>query len=291
MRIVSSDEATETPIYLCNRDRLTTTKGMVDWLISTGSKKVVIVDNASTYPPLLSYYKELPSGVSVHSMGRNAGPYDSRDWAALQQDTPFVFSDSDLNLITCPKDLVAKCLSFLYEFPNCGRVGPNLRLDNIPKENANAILMGNKTLLEWEGDSWKNLVTHEGVSFYNAPIDTTFAIYPAHYTRKLLPNVTVCGVSFPHDCAWTNIRLDFPYVAEHAPWYSLKPYSEEESYYREHVGSGDYGGGVGVQPWSHLDGVKGVDRDGRGPTIKRSFGPYRYDKSGCKTDWWDRHAR
>ena len=62
------------PVYIVNRNRLTTTKRLVDWLLqSQDLEKIVILDNQSTYEPLLEYYSNLPQGVSVKWIGRNGG--------------------------------------------------------------------------------------------------------------------------------------------------------------------------------------------------------------------------
>jgi len=47
------------PIYLTNMNRLTTTKKMVEDLFRlNGNAKINIIDNASTYAPLLAWYEE-----------------------------------------------------------------------------------------------------------------------------------------------------------------------------------------------------------------------------------------
>src|ERR1019366_9044842 len=116
--------AEDIPVYITNRDRLTTTKDLVNWLKSAGTRRIIILDNASSYPPLLEYYKVLPDGVTVHLLGRNLGP-----WAFWQeglhrlQSTPYVVTDSDLVPASeCPKDLVSKLNVLLHNRPESGKV-------------------------------------------------------------------------------------------------------------------------------------------------------------------------
>src|SRR5271166_4067804 len=127
--------AEEIPVYLNNRDRLTTTRTTVDWLLSAGTRRIVILDNDSSYPPLLKYYKALPVGVSVEFLGANAGPWAFWDREMhLQQHTPYVVTDSDLvPAEECPKDLISKLQVLLSNRPESGKVGPGLKIDDVPQ--------------------------------------------------------------------------------------------------------------------------------------------------------------
>jgi hypothetical protein len=121
-------------------------------------------------------------------------------------------------------DLVDKLLVLLRDNTGCGKCGPGLRLDNIPDLSRDFITSGDGKGWEGEGVFWKR--RHASGSF-NAPLDTTFALYNAH------------SPWIPAD--WNNIRLDMPYVVEHTPWY-VDRLTEEEVYYREHVDN----------TWSHI---------------------------------------
>ena len=48
------------PIILNCRDRVTPLKALLDWLRRAGHERVYLVDNASTYPPLLTFYETNP---------------------------------------------------------------------------------------------------------------------------------------------------------------------------------------------------------------------------------------
>jgi hypothetical protein len=202
-----------------NRDRLSSTKVLIEWLLKAGTVKVVILDNASTYGPLLEWYRDLPEGVTVEIQA-NLGPWGF--WSTgrhLTQATPYVVTDSDLiPSECCPTDLVDKLLGLLKDNPGCGKVGPGLRLDNIPDLSRDFITNGDGKGWEGEGVFWKK--KHSSGAFL-APIDTTFAIYNS-YSPWI-------------GAGWQNIRMDMPYVMEHTPWYLEKPFSEEEQYYRDHA--------------------------------------------------------
>jgi hypothetical protein len=59
----------EIPVFIINRDRLTSLRQMVNWLLESGTRQIGIFDNASAYQPLLQYYRSLPSNVQVTYCG------------------------------------------------------------------------------------------------------------------------------------------------------------------------------------------------------------------------------
>src|SRR5437879_5702154 len=96
---------TETPIFVNVRDRVTCLRQLVDWLERAGHERIVLVDNASSFPPLLDYLEDTPH--QVVRLGANLG---SRAlWAAnLVPDEWFVYTDPDVvPTDDCPSDLVA----------------------------------------------------------------------------------------------------------------------------------------------------------------------------------------
>jgi len=216
----------EIPVFVNNHNRLSSTTRLTEWLLGAGTQRIVILDNDSTYQPLLEWYRNLPEGVSVIEQA-NMGPWSF--WGCNRQETqgnPYIVTDSDVvPSECCPLDLIDRLLSLLRDNPGCGKVGPGLRLDNIPELSRDFITNGDGKGWEGEGVFWKR--RHPSGAF-NAPIDTTFAIYNAR------------SPWVPAD--WNNLRTDMPYVVEHTPWYISKPFSPEEQYYREHANT----------TWSHV---------------------------------------
>lgn len=47
------------PIFINSRDRLGVLKKLIDWLLDAGYRNLIILDNNSTYPPLLEYYNNI----------------------------------------------------------------------------------------------------------------------------------------------------------------------------------------------------------------------------------------
>jgi hypothetical protein len=213
------------PVYVNNRDRMTSTKALCEWLLKAGTKKIIILDNASTYEPLLGWYSSLPEGVEVIK-GPNAGPWGFWDsHKHLTQTVPYVVTDSDcVPSECCPLDLVDRLFGLLRDNPGCGKVGPGLRLSSIPDISRDFITNGDGKGWEGEGVFWKR--RHSVAAFY-APLDTTFSLYEAY--SPWVP------------AGWQNLRMDHPYLVEHVPWL-IQELTEEEKYYRDHVDNA----------WSHI---------------------------------------
>ena len=215
----------DTPIFIIARDRVSTLRDLILWLQRAGMTKIGIIDNASTYPPLLRYYEEeLPREVQLLHAGANLG--HEAFWRLdlhLKQTTRFIVTDPDiLPDENCPLDLVRKMHEVADRFPGGAKVGPAIRIDDLPECFAQRDHMRFCESDYWlrkypEGDCW------------NAAIDTTFALYEPTWTRW--PLAATGGVQ--------HVRLDFPYVVRHLPWYedSTNP-SEETKYYRAHVAPG-----------------------------------------------------
>ena len=200
------------PVYIVNRNRLTTTKALVEWLRQTGTQSIRILDNASDYHPLLEWYGTLRD-VTVCLLP-NEGPMAF--WFRklhLQQTLPYVLTDSDcVPSDCCPSDLIGHLLLLLLQFPNCGKVGAGLRTGNIPDTATRKA-----EVLEWE----KQWTQHRasGEAFY-AKVDTTFALYPA-YGKFTIDD--------------GNLRTAWPYLVDHLPWHNdERCLTDEERYYWQH---------------------------------------------------------
>ena len=205
----------EIPVFVVNRNRLGALRRLVDWLCAAGTRRVVIMDNASDYPPLLQYYEQLPEGVKVMRLAENHGPYVLWQQGVNKVlDTPYVVTDSDVVPADfCPPDLIAVLLDRLRRWPDAKKVGMALRIDNLPDCYGEA-----DTVRKWESQFWEHPVAPGA---FAAPIDTTFALYPAR------------GEFSNEAC---NVRLGHPYIAEHTPWYvDENALGAEELYYREHT--------------------------------------------------------
>jgi hypothetical protein len=204
------------PIIINVRDRVEPLKLLVEWLETVGQSNIWFCDNASTYPPLLQYLENTKYKVIRNELNLgHRGPWLSGLVTELGEETAFVVTDPDVIPVeTCPRDALDFFHNTLRDFPEVDKVGFSLRIDDIPNHYAHR-----SDVILWESQFWKDI--HPS-GFYNAEIDTTFALYRAgegHQNNRAL-------------------RSPIPYTAIHYPWYqnSQSP-TAEQTYYVEHADS------------------------------------------------------
>lgn len=202
------------PVVINNRNRLTYLKLLIDWLLNANAR-IIILDNSSSYPPLLEYYNNLPDSVEVVYLGRNIGHKALYEWRGYKFfDTEyFVYTDSDIvPSDECPKDLLSYLVEKKREYPYCVKIGLALRIDDLPDHYELK-----SEVIKWERKWWKK----KRGDLWVADVDSTFAVYhQSVVSHSLSP----------------SMRTNFPYVARHLPWYlDLKNLSEEEAYYHAHA--------------------------------------------------------
>ena len=189
---------------------------LVTWLLENPYVgQITVLDQQSTYPPLLNYYKEIKDEVAVMHLPPN--PHLCWVFWALhmedQQKGPYIVTDGDyVPASCCPIDLIPKMADLLdrYYDLNFWKVGPGLRLDNLPTRTPwyNDVRAG-------EAKYWEYRLTPE---CFSSAIDTSFAIYKKGFGDQAVGHA---------------IRMDMPYVFEHWPWY-VWPSDEEDRYYILH---------------------------------------------------------
>ncbi len=209
---VKKIEYTNIPIIINNRNRITFLKKLIDSLKSRGYNNIYILDNNSTYKPLLEYYKNTDCKVII--LGKNLG-FDALNKIALYKKIKknyFVYTDSDiLPNELCPNDFLNTFLSVLEKYPKIQKVGFALKIDDLPDFYENK-----QKVIDWESKFYKTEIEN---GLYLAPIDTTFALH------RPLATISTKG-------RFDMIRVDFPYNAYHLPWYNnSKELSEEEIFY------------------------------------------------------------
>lgn len=191
------------PILINVRDRVTHLMALVDWLEDAGHRRIVLIDNDSTYGPLLDYLDATP--YEVVRLGRNLGSR-AISRAGLIPDEFYVYTDPDLVPIKeCPADAIARLLSLLRRHDGFQKAGLGLHLDDVPDDLPS---------LPWElGPEIRGTEVEPGA--YRSLIDTTFALYrPA------------AQCDFPHPA----IRTDYPYECRHMSWYVDEPDAEDRYY-------------------------------------------------------------
>ncbi|CAB4769115.1 unannotated protein [freshwater metagenome] len=200
------------PVFVICRDRLEGLTRLVQWLERAGHRHIILVDNDSTYPPLVEYLAV--SHHRVEYLGDNLGhrsPWSSGLIAKVASDTAYIVTDPDVvPTEECPLDVAAYLHGILDRYPGYVKAGLGLRIDDLPTH-----YMNRADVIAWEAQFWQRRL-HRGV--YRASTDTTFAVYRAG------------TIEWPG--VWPAIRTGEPYVARHLPWYndSAAP-SEEDAFY------------------------------------------------------------
>ncbi|MFT3980982.1 MAG: hypothetical protein QM687_10965 [Ferruginibacter sp.] len=207
-----NNEVKRYPIIINNFNRLEWLQQQVDWLLSCGQTNIHIIDNHSSYGPLLQYYKKVPA--TVYLLNRNKGH------EALWRTHIFhrlgkyyhVYTDPDvLPAEDTPNDFMFYFKDLLNRYPAYDKAGFGLVTDDLP-----AHYQRREEVIEWEKQFYVNEVEPQ---VYQADIDTTFALYRP-------------GVAF--QCWKKTLRTGKPYMLRHMPWYeNSSGLSEESLFYRQ----------------------------------------------------------
>lgn len=222
---VATTEYKRVPIVINNYNRLGYLLRLIASLECRGYTNIYIIDNCSSYPPLLDYYDSCP--YHVFRLERNigylalwkSGIYD------LFKRSYYVYTDSDMEIDPlCPDNFMERFIEVMNDYPLCQKVGFGIRTDDLPE------CYSNRTkVIEWESQFWKNQVE---LGLYRAQIDTTFALY-----RPFCKGVA----SAYH----LTFRTGYPYLIRHLPWYvDSNNLDEEERYYLSSISSSTH--------WSEL---------------------------------------
>ena len=121
------------PCFINCRDRLTDLRKLVDWLESTGIQRIILMDNDSSYEPLLAYYEETPH--EVKRLGQNIGSRAIWD-ANLAPNEHFVYTDPDvLPHEECPLDAIDYLFELSNRYPDLPKVALGLFIEDLPGDH------------------------------------------------------------------------------------------------------------------------------------------------------------
>lgn len=210
------------PIYINARNLLTPLRKMVEYLIQIPNARPIIVDNDSTWQPMLDWYdNECP--VEVIRTGINGGKFG---WSKHMLDhaslgiTKYVVTDSDLDLSGVPLDVLDILSTGLDLNPAVTKCGLSLDFERIPDDYPMKA-----DVIAWECQFWR----HRGGGFcLDAGIDTTFAM-----RRATDP------IAFE---THGHLRADRPYTAEHWPWHWTPELIEQSEEVRHYIATANSDG-------------------------------------------------
>lgn len=214
-KAITANNIKDVPVIINNFNRLSCLQEQLEWLEKMGMKNIYIIDNASTYPPLLAYYKQIKHRVFL--LNKNAGFMALWKTILFQRFRKgyYIYTDPDIIPVQdCPADVMSHFYSLLQQYPDADKVGFGLVIDDLPDHYPLK-----EKVIAWESKYWQEK-REENV--YVAPIDTTFAIYrPGAQGGSELNALRTGGV----------------YTARHLSWYvDTANLPEEELYYMEKAG-------------------------------------------------------
>lgn len=193
---------------------------LVDDIRRFGAKPI-IVDNASTYPPLVEWLNR-QTRIPVIRMAANYGPRAA--WSlGIDKQECYIVTDGDLELSEIPDDALDVLIEGFSVAPSIHKVGFSLRIDDLPPGGPLT-----DAVRDWEARYWQRPI---GNRYFDAEIDTTFAVYDS--TR-------------PGNAYGPALRTAPPYTARHLPWYwTQENLTGEIRYYLKALSQS-----VGARTWS-----------------------------------------
>lgn len=189
-----------------------------------GNADITIIDNASTYPPLLEWYKEIEKDVKLIRHDTNRGPwcfFYSGIHANVQSDH-YVYSDADLELNPeMPYNWQEIMYEYLYKYNRKPSLA--LRLSDVP-----------------DSDIKKHITFHQGVCWYETDEPDVY---------KAVTDMTFSFDAKVRGYRYESVRLAGKFECRHMPWYlDFDNLPEEEKYYLDHL-DGKYTDAV----WSRMN--------------------------------------
>lgn len=206
-------------VVINNRNRLTTTKNMVDKLLSINpNEPIIILDNSSSYVPLMLWYKDVLENpfyksVNIH-FHKNEGHLALWN-TGLHKDLGeyFVYTDSDIQLNEhFPNDWKEIMLNQAIKYDT--KIALAIRIDDIPDH-----YRYKNQVIRNESGWWKKEVEP---NLFEADTDTTFSLM-RNFGDNQFKSLRIA-------------REDM--LARHIPWYhDLDNLDDEEKYYLNNMGS------------------------------------------------------
>ena len=140
------------PIIIINFNQLYYLKQLVNFLVLRKFQNIIIVDNNSTFQPLLDYYKDLPANVTVEYMTKNYGHmvfFKSKELKKKYSKGFFVVTDADIvPNKSLPEDFMKQMIAVMLKYER-KKVVFALRIDDLPETYPLR-----EKVLNWEKRFW-----------------------------------------------------------------------------------------------------------------------------------------
>lgn len=200
---------------IINYNRLILPRKMADFLSDCGVTPVII-DNGSTYPPLLEYYKTCKH--ETYLVNSNYGHnviWELNLLGKLNISGDYIISDSDLDICDIPKDFLSVLYRGLDTHKEYEKCGFGLRISDLPNNHLRNFV------IETEKGYWDRPLDD---MYFDASVDTTFSLCRSRVK------------------VFKSLRTNEPYCAKHVPWYysTLNDMTEDEKYYFKSIKTSTY---------------------------------------------------
>lgn len=191
------------PVIINNYNQLEFLLPMIAKLGTFDNIKIIILDNGSTYKPLLDWYSTIETEIEVVrtiNLGHHA-PWISGVVDKCRKDFGdfYIVTDPDIDISDLPENTIDVLKDILIK-KNILKVGLSLRIDDIPDH-----YKLKNSVLRWEGKYWNNPEYINGYPIYNAGVDTTFALYNHKNINQ--------------NFIFSAVRIGGTLTAKHLTWY------------------------------------------------------------------------
>jgi hypothetical protein len=202
------------PAFIINYNRLTLPKNMAEFLSKNENVDVYIIDNNSTYQPLLDWYATCPYKI-IH-MDKNYGHtvfWNKKLYDIYVKEGYYILSDPDLDLSEIPEDWLDVLLNGLAKY-QYNKIGFSLKTSDLPES------VFRNQIIDWESQFCTPKAKYLDDLYTEAHIDTTFAL---HRTDE--------------HALYSSVRVNHPYTAKHVPWYytDFQVLPEDEKFYFKNI--------------------------------------------------------
>jgi hypothetical protein len=219
------------PVVINSFNQLTYLRNSVENFVRNEFKNIIILDNGSSYEPLIEFYNNLPDLFTeavkplVIYYNANMGPRYFHQSRLFSQLLPcaHIYTDPDLHF----DDLAPNFCSYLLDLSHkykLFKVGSALTLPTEDEIKPGLFMKPGETtqqipMLEWESQFWQSELEPR---IYNAPIDTTLHLFNPDYFEAS-PYFLV------------GLRVALPgFEVKHLPWYKNDAvHLEEDLYYKQ----------------------------------------------------------
>ena len=212
------------PIYIPVFNNPTYLNNFINQFEKIGNYEFIIVDNNSTYPPMIKLLHSLEKRCQIERLKVNRGPHFILRDIDFYEKLPehFCLSDPDVEI---NQDLPSNFMETFVELSNkylIGKVGFSLE---IPEENElreSHVSLDDQLwrTIDWEQQFWRDEVgtTDFGDKIYKTTLDTTFALYNKKY--------------FDPDDRYRSLRVAGRFTAKHLGSYKhhFVPQEEQDFY-------------------------------------------------------------